>query len=159
MAARAGVSRQSAAARPADTPGRTGRTAAPASGAPVRTAPARTAPVGTALGRTAAPGRVRLTRRGRVVLAGLAVATVAMAALVLSLSMAGGALAASHGSPRAGYQGMRQVVVEQGQTLWSIAAAAAPRADPRVVIQQIMETNALGGSTIRAGELLWVPKH
>jgi hypothetical protein len=93
-----------------------------------------------------------------VVLAGLAVATAAMAALVLSLSMAGGALAASHGSPRAGYQGMRQVVVERGQTLWTIAEAAAPGADPRVVIQQIMDTNALAGSTIRAGELLWVPK-
>jgi LysM repeat protein len=53
---------------------------------------------------------------------------------------------------------MTQIVVRPGQTLWSIAAAAEPSADPRIVIQQIIDANALGGNTIRAGQLLWVPK-
>jgi hypothetical protein len=53
---------------------------------------------------------------------------------------------------------MTRVLVQPGQTLWSIAAAAEPRADPRLVIQQIASANALGGSAIYPGELLWVPK-
>jgi hypothetical protein len=105
----------------------------------------------------ASAGPVRLTRRGRIVLGGLAIALAAAAVCVLSLSLAGGALASSNGPARAGYQGMRQVVVEPGQTLWSIATAAEPSADPRIVIQQIVETNSLAGATLYAGEQLWVP--
>ena len=52
---------------------------------------------------------------------------------------------------------MHQVVVQPGQTLWSIAATADPTADPRDVVQEIMSTNALGSPSIKAGELLWVP--
>lgn len=105
----------------------------------------------------ASPGPIRLTRRGRIVFGGLAIALAAAAVCVLSLSLAGGALASSNGAARAGYQGMRQVVVEPGQTLWSIAVAAEPSADPRIVIQQIVETNSLAGATLYAGEQLWVP--
>jgi hypothetical protein len=103
-------------------------------------------------------GPVRLTRRGRVVLAGLAITVGAVALCLLSLAAASGAQAASHGAARAGYRGMRQVVVDPGQTLWSIASAAEPAADPRAVIQQIIEANSLAGGTIQAGQVLWVPK-
>jgi LysM domain len=105
----------------------------------------------------ASPGPVRLTRRGRIVVGGLAIAIAATAVCLLSLSLAGGALASSSGAARAGYQGMRHVVIEPGQTLWSIAAAADPAADPRLVIEQIIETNSLAGATVYAGEQLWVP--
>jgi hypothetical protein len=103
------------------------------------------------------PGPVRLTRRGRVVAGGLAIAAVVAVAFLVSLTLAGGALASSHGAPGAGYRGMRRVVVEPGQTLWSIASAAQPTADPRLVIQQIMTSNSLSGASIDAGEQLWVP--
>ena len=53
---------------------------------------------------------------------------------------------------------MHQIVVQPGQTLWSIASAAEPTADPRAVIQQIMSVNALSGTNIQAGQLLWVPR-
>jgi hypothetical protein len=105
------------------------------------------------------PGPVRLTRRGRLVVAGLTILATMAVAMVLWLSLAGGAQASSHGQPaRAGYRGMTQVVVRPGQTLWSIASSAQPSADPRLVIQQITDANALGGASIRAGQLLWVPK-
>lgn len=105
------------------------------------------------------PGPVRLTRRGRAVAAGLTILAATAVAVVLWLSLAAGAQASSHAqSARAGYRGMTQVVVRPGQTLWSIASAAEPSADPRIVIQQIMDANALGGTSIHAGELLWVPK-
>ena len=53
---------------------------------------------------------------------------------------------------------MRQIVVEHGQTLWSIASAAEPAADPQSVIQQIAAANSLGSATIHTGQVLWVPK-
>lgn len=104
------------------------------------------------------PPPVRLTARGRMVVTVLAVAVIAALALAIGLAAAGGAQAASHGQPAAGYQGMHEIVVRPGQTLWSIASAAKPGADPRDVVQQIMAANAMTGATITAGQLLWVPR-
>jgi len=101
---------------------------------------------------------LRLTRRGRVVVATLVVAVIAAIALVVAMAAAGGAQATNHGQPRAGYQGMHEIVVRPGQTLWSIASAAEPAADPRDVVQQIMMVNAMTDTTISAGQLLWVPR-
>jgi LysM domain len=101
---------------------------------------------------------LRLTRRGRVVVSVLFVAVIAAIALVVGLAAAGGAQATSHGQPGGGYQGMHEIVVRPGQTLWSIASAAEPGADPRNVVQQIMTANAMAGTTISAGQLLWVPR-
>jgi LysM repeat protein len=53
---------------------------------------------------------------------------------------------------------MHEIVVRPGQTLWSIAAAAEPSADPRVVVQQIMTVNSLTSPQIEAGQLLWIPR-
>jgi hypothetical protein len=107
----------------------------------------------------ALPTPLRLTRRGRAVVAVLVILAAATAATVLWLTMAGGAQAADHGqSARAGFQGLTRMVVEPGQTLWSIASAAEPSAETRQVIQQIIDANALGGTTIHAGQQLWVPR-
>jgi LysM domain len=105
----------------------------------------------------ARPAPLRLTRRGRIVVgfASVVLATVALTIGSMSLS---GAQAANHGRPAAGYQGMRQIVVQPGQTLWSIAAQAEPSADPRQVIAEIMMANSLAGSNLEAGQLLWVPR-
>ncbi len=108
--------------------------------------------------RVSSPPPLRLTRRGRVVVAALAVAVIAAIALAVGLAGAGGAQAANHGQPRAGYQGMHEIVVRPGQTLWSIASVAEPGSDPRDVVQQIMTANAMTGTTITAGQLLWVPR-
>jgi LysM domain len=125
---------------------------------PVQAGSARSArPVEVRSPRAAVPGPVRLTRRGRIVVGALAIAAAAAVTCVLSLALASGALAANHGPARAGYQGMRQIVVQPGQTLWSIAAAAAPAADPRVIIPQLEAANSLNGSTVYPGEALWVP--
>jgi LysM domain len=98
---------------------------------------------------------LRLTRRGRVVVAGLAVLLVA----VLSLLVAGAAQASSRAAPLgvAGHD-LGQVVVRPGQSLWSVAESADPDADTRLVIQQILELNALHDDTVFAGQRLWVPR-
>lgn len=53
---------------------------------------------------------------------------------------------------------MLRIVVRPGQTLWGIAVTADPHTDPRVVIQQIVDDNALNGTAIQAGQVLWVPR-
>lgn len=100
---------------------------------------------------------LRLTRRGRivVVLLAAALATVAITAASMAFS---DAQAANHGRPGGGYAGMHRIVVRPGQTLWSVAVQAEPSADPRQVIQEIMTANSMTGSTVQAGQLLWVPK-
>ena len=109
--------------------------------------------------RSQRPGAIRLTRRGRWVVAGFAVMVVLVTVTVLWMTAAGSVQASSKGGAAASpYQGMTQVVVRPGQTLWSIAAAAEPSANTWAVIQQITEVNALSGSAVHAGQLLWVPK-
>ncbi len=119
----------------------------------------RRAAGGRAAGRRAAGrGGVRLTKRGRLVVAWFAICVSAAVVALIWLSAAGGAAASDRGLPaRTVYQGLTQIVVQPGQTLWSIASAAEPSADPRLVIQQIVQANALGGTTVQAGQLLWVP--
>jgi hypothetical protein len=107
----------------------------------------------------AEPAPLRLTRRGRRVVAVLAMLVALGAATLIWAAAAGGAQASGRDVPRgSGYGGMTQVVVQPGQTLWSIAAAAEPSASPWTVVQQIIDANALGGARLQAGQLLWVPK-
>ena len=98
---------------------------------------------------------LRLTRRGRVVVATAA----ALLVTVVSLLLAGVAQATNDGpSPRAARQNLVQVVVHPGQSLWSVAESADPDQDPRAVIQQIIDLNSLNGDTVFAGQQLWVPR-
>jgi hypothetical protein len=101
---------------------------------------------------------LRLTRRGRAVVAVVAVVLAAVVITIIAMAAPGGAQAANHGRAGAGYQGMRQIVVQPGQTLWSIASKAEPVADPRLVIDQIMTVNAMTSAVIQVGQLLWVPR-
>ena len=98
---------------------------------------------------------LRLTRRGRVVVALAA----ALLVTLVSLLLAGVAQATNDGpSPRAARQNLVQVVVRPGQSLWSVAESADPDQDTRAVIQQIIDLNSLNGDTVFAGQQLWVPR-
>jgi hypothetical protein len=98
---------------------------------------------------------LRLTRRGRVVVAAVA----ALLVTVVSLLAAGAAQATNHGlPPGAARQNLVQVVVRPGQSLWSVAEGADPDQDTRAVIQQIVDLNALSGDVVFAGQQLWVPR-
>jgi hypothetical protein len=98
---------------------------------------------------------LRLTRRGRIVVAVAA----ALVLAALSLVIAGAAQATSHPvSARGAQQNLAQVTVHPGQSLWSVAESADPSADTRVVIQRIIELNSLTGNTVFAGQRLWVPR-
>jgi LysM repeat protein len=98
---------------------------------------------------------LRLTRRGRIVIAAVA----ALLVTLLSLLATGAAQATSHSvRPRVADRSLTQVVVRPGQSLWSVAQSADPSADPRQVMQQIIELNGLSGDVILAGQQLWVPR-
>jgi len=101
---------------------------------------------------------VRLTRRGRVVVAILLAAASLLLAALAWMAIAARAQAADSGTPPgAVYKDLTSVVVHPGQTLWSIASQAEPSADPRVVMQEIIDLNALQGSSVEPGQRLWVP--
>ena len=128
-------------------------------GQPAGTAPLSPAAAATAVRELPPHGQaasvpLRLTRRGRIV---VAVTTVLLLA-VLSLIVARSAEATNHAAPARTGQGLAQVVVRPGQSLWAVAENADPSADTRVVIQQIVELNGLTGSAVFAGERLWVPR-
>ena len=107
-------------------------------------------PAGHAAG-SVAPRRLRLTRRGRIVVAILAV----LAACGLFVA---GASAAQASGPASAHGRAAQVIVQPGDTLWSIAQSADPNADARAIVQQILQANRLTDPNITAGQRLWVPR-
>ncbi len=94
---------------------------------------------------------LRLTRRGRVVVATVS----ALLVTAFSFLAAGAAQATNHSAHQ---RHVARVVVRPGQSLWSVAESADPNQDTRLVIQQILELNSLTGGTVYAGEQLWVPR-
>lgn len=100
---------------------------------------------------------VRLTRRGRIVcviLLALAVTAVMFAVGVVP-SMASPASSGTVSGTSS--DAAASVVVQPGDTLWSIAVAAAPHADPRATVQKIIDRNGLRSAEIQAGQVLALP--
>jgi hypothetical protein len=129
-------------------------TAAPIAAAPfpasrhVGVQPVLMRPAAAAAPRT----RLRITRRGRAVLA-----TVIALPLVLGTGAAmlnGGGAVATDTSSSAEFT---YVEVEAGQSLWSLAETVAPQADPREVIAAIVRLNGLPSADVQPGERLAIP--
>jgi nucleoid-associated protein YgaU len=53
--------------------------------------------------------------------------------------------------------GERSIVVQPGQTLWSIAKDVAPDRDIREVIYEIRRINGLDTAMVRSGQTLVLP--
>jgi LysM repeat protein len=133
------------------------RSVQPLTSVPVLSGPVLSGPVVPAAGRAtgaAASHRLRLTRRGRIMLAVLAVLLVCG----LSVTGAGAAQASAPASAHGGSGVAERVIVQPGDTLWSIAQSAAPDADARTIVQEILQANRLTTANITAGQRLWVPR-
>ncbi|WP_029145734.1 LysM peptidoglycan-binding domain-containing protein [Microbacterium luticocti] len=98
--------------------------------------------------------RLRITARGRRVLAALVALPVA-AALGWAALGGGSALASRDAGAPAGT--FATITVSAGDSLWSIARQVAPAADPRDVVDAIMRLNALQTAVVSPGERLALP--
>lgn len=124
------------------------RPGTPCPGTPRPSTPRPRAPV-------AARTPVRLTRRGRLVVA----AAVLLVAATVSVVLAGAAQALGHsGAPGRPGAGITKVQVQPGQNLWTLAEAYDPNADPRQVIQEILQLNSMSTDQLQPGQVLWMPR-
>lgn len=104
--------------------------------------------------RRATRTRLRLTARGRRVLAVLAALP---AVLALSIAVLGGGAAIASRDAGAPAGTFTTVTVATGESLWSIAEEVAPDRDPRDVVDAIVRLNALEGASVWAGQKLSIP--
>ena len=112
--------------------------------------PVTSGPQPRAAARPAPRGQVRLTRRGRLV--------VVLAALMLLLGAAFFLGAGSVATERPGTpESTRVVMVDQGDTLWGIAAEITTDGDVRAMVDRIERLNALDSAMVQAGQRLRVP--
>ena len=100
--------------------------------------------------RSAAPASsgVKLTVRGRRVVALLALLPIVLAFLLIGTKSAQAETAAPTTAV---------IKVEAGQSLWDVAVAVAPNEDPRATIWTIKALNGLSTSEVQAGQGLIVP--
>jgi nucleoid-associated protein YgaU len=101
--------------------------------------------------RPVAPPRLRLTRRGRLVLT-------ALGALLLAaiITFAAPALAHVRSTPAVPTSAPAVVVVQPGDTLWSIARRVAPDRDTRQVVAALRRINALPTADVQPGQRLTI---
>lgn len=99
--------------------------------------------------------RLRLTRRGRVVLASLV--SVPLIAAALWFGVDSGVVAASDAGAPVAATSFQHVTVAPGQSLWQIAETVAPHADPRDVIDAFVDMNGLQSTVVTPGQTLAVP--
>lgn len=100
---------------------------------------------------------VRLTRRGRLVMVITFALVTTAVVFALGLVPSQASTAVSGGAPSGQRVPVASVVVQPGDTLWSIATRVAPGTDPRVTVQRIIDRNALPDAAIEAGQVLVLP--
>lgn len=98
----------------------------------------------------------RLTRRGRLVRF-VAVGAVVAVCAVVGVDRLTEAPALAGTEVSAASVATTRAVVQQGDSLWSIARRTAPGQDPRDVVYRIRELNGLRSNLIHPGEVLLVP--
>ena len=98
--------------------------------------------------RSAQAGSLHLTRRGRLLVV-LTVAALVFAAFSFGRASSSTASAASG-------TGTVEVLVQPGDSLWTLAEQAVPDEDPREVVEQIRSLNGLTGE-LQAGQVVVVP--
>lgn len=120
--------------------------ATPAPALPVQRAAVRS----ISSARSAAPANsgLKLTARGRRVVALLALLPIVVAFLLIGTKSA----QAETATPSTAV-----ITVEAGQSLWDVAVAIAPNEDPRATIWTIKALNGLETSEVQAGQALVVP--
>ena len=100
-------------------------------------------------------GPARLTRSGRIVMTGVAALIIGMASVALATAAQATRTVGGVSSPG---RYIARVVVRQGQSLWTLAEAYDPDADPRLIVADIEQLNSMTGDQLQPGQALWVPR-
>ncbi|MFC4243125.1 LysM peptidoglycan-binding domain-containing protein [Gryllotalpicola reticulitermitis] len=98
--------------------------------------------------------RLRITARGRVVLAVIVAAPLVALALWFGLNSG---VAGAAGQSQSSTPAVEHVTVTQGESLWQLAEKIAPHDDPRDVISAIVDFNDLQSSVVMPGQSLAIP--
>jgi nucleoid-associated protein YgaU len=94
---------------------------------------------------------VRLTARGRAAVFFL----LSVVTLLLVMIAVGGTTADASATP--GGPATASVVVQAGDSLWTIAKSLQPNGDPRAMMQTLADLNGLQGADLVPGQQLIVP--
>ena len=97
--------------------------------------------------------KLRITARGQAVLVALVAAIAGAIAMSFLLGVTG-----AQASSASSTNDFTYLSVASGQSLWQLATEIAPQADPRDVIAEIVQLNALPGSDVTAGQRLAIPE-
>ena len=103
--------------------------------------------------RTVPQPAVRLTRRGRALLVLLLAALLLVAFSLGQQATQAAGVAGSGAAPQ-----LEQIIVQPGESLWTVAQRVAPDNDPREVVAQIRRLNNLRGSQVQVGQHLLLPR-
>ena len=114
--------------------------------------PDRTRAVGTPAPVQEGRGHVRLTGRGR-----LLVLLVLVGLLLAAFAAGRSASSSATSEPAPAAVSLGQLVVQPGDTLWSVARSIAPDRDPRDVVAQLRRLNDLPSGALRVGQQLLLP--
>jgi hypothetical protein len=99
--------------------------------------------------------RLRLTRRGRLVLG--SVVSLPLIAAALWFGLDSGVVAAAQSSTQSSAGAFEHVTVKPGESLWQVAQTVAPHADPRDVVDALVDMNGLQTTVVTPGQTLVVP--
>lgn len=101
--------------------------------------------------------RVRLTRRGRVVVLALLIGLMLAA---FTVGRSGESRASTEGAVRAASvtTASPTTTVHAGETLWAVARRVNPGHDPRALVQAIRDLNHLSTAAVQAGQQLLLPR-
>jgi hypothetical protein len=105
---------------------------------------------------SAATPRLRITRRGRLVLTTLVIGPLVtlgvVGGVVAGLSATSAVATSSSASAEFDY-----LTINAGESLWQVAERIAPSSDPRDVIAEIVSLNQLPTSSVEAGQRIAIP--
>lgn len=114
--------------------------------------------IGAAPARVGRPStRLRITRRGRLLLTTLLVSPLLALGIVAGVN-ATSAIATSTGAgSSSSVVDFEYVTISAGESLWQVAERIAPASDPRDVVADIVSLNQLSSSSVAAGQRLAIP--
>ena len=102
---------------------------------------------------TVQAAKLRITARGQAVLVSFVAIVLALVVGFFTFGTTG-----ANAATESGVNDFTYVSIHAGETLWDIASELDPNADPRDLIAEIVQLNALEGSDVEVGQRIALPE-